>query len=118
MGVCLLFESYGYLFIISNLYNNILYLFNNAIKYLLYNIDILLVSPGWTTYAPQVNLSGKPLVDIIKTSAATEWKLTPKMVDSSIQKINSSNNKLLIFNNPGNPCKKSNVTFNKRQIST
>ena len=76
-------------------------------------IDIILISPGWTTYAPQVKLSGKSPIAIIQTSASTDWKITPKMLESTLQSISSSSNKLIIFNNPGNPCKKSNVIFNK-----
>ena len=69
----------------------------------------MLVSPGWTTYAPQVNLSGRSPLTIIQTSASTKWKLTPSLLESAIQNCNSLSNKLLIFNNPGNPCK---IVFN------
>ena len=72
-------------------------------------IDIILISPGWTTYAPQVKLSGKSPIAIIQTSASTDWKITPKMLESTLQSISSSSNKMIIFNNPGNPCKRSNV---------
>ena len=65
----------------------------------------MLVSPGWTTYGPQVNLSGRSPLAIIQTSAITEWKLTPLLLESAIKNSNSVNNKLLVFNNPGNPCK-------------
>ena len=82
----------------------------NTIYYL--QTDIMLVSPGWTTYAPQVKLSGKSPIAIIQTSAATDWKLTPTMLDLTMENIKSSNNKLLIFNNPGNPCKQNINSFN------
>ena len=64
------------------------------------------MSPGWTTYAPQVRLSGRSPVAIIQTSARTDWKITPKMLESTLQSISSSSNKMIIFNNPGNPCKR------------
>ena len=72
-------------------------------------IDIILISPGWTTYAPQVKLSGKSPTAIIQTSAGTDWKLTPKTLESTLQSLSSSSNKLIIFNNPGNPCKRFNI---------
>ena len=72
----------------------------------------MLVSPGWTTYAPQVKLSGKSPIAIIQTSAATDWKLTATMLDLTMENIKSSNNKLLISNNPGNPCKQNINRFN------
>ena len=65
----------------------------------------MLVSPGWTTYAPQVNLTGRKPLRIIQTTAATDWKLTPSLLQASMLNTPSSRNKLLIFNNPGNPCK-------------
>jgi len=70
---------------------------------LVFNGDIILISPGWTTYAPQVKLSGKSPIATIQTSASTDWKITPKILESTLQSINSSSNKLIIFNNPGNP---------------
>ena len=66
----------------------------------------MLVSPGWTTYAPQVNLTGRKPLSIIQTSAKTDWKLTPLLLEHAIAtSCNSSKNKLLVLNNPGNPCK-------------
>ena len=70
-----------------------------------YATDIMLVSPGWTTYAPQVKLTGRTPLAIIQTSAETDWKLTPLLLEHAIETSNSSKNKLLVLNNPGNPCK-------------
>ena len=75
----------------------------------MYISDIVLVSPGWTTYLPQVNLTGRKPLAVIETSADTEWKVTPQMLEKSIEsssgKCSTHKNILLIFNNPGNPCK-------------
>ncbi len=70
--------------------------------------DVILVSPGWTTYAPQVKLAGKnPL--IVQTSLDSEWKMTPEMLRDHVAKWtgsgNLSQNRLMILNTPGNPCK-------------
>ena len=67
-------------------------------------IDVILISPGWTTYAPQVRLA-KQKCHIIQTSMDDQWKLTPEKLTEFIQGRDISEQKLMILNNPGNPCK-------------
>ena len=78
--------------------------------------DIILVSPGWTTYAPQVRLA-KQKCFVVNTEMNEEWKVTPKsLMELLEQNPDISTNKLLILNNPGNPCK-SFLRSNPRFIS-
>jgi aspartate aminotransferase len=65
--------------------------------------DLILVSPGWTTYAPQAKLAGYS-PHIVKTSFDTEWKVTPTMLEDLAANNELKENKLMILNNPGNPC--------------
>ena len=87
---------------------------------MVFNGDVVLVSPGWTTYAPQVNLTGRQSF-IIKTDAATNWKLTPNLLASFFQDNQNidpeflTRNKLLIFNNPGNP---SGSVYSKEELES
>jgi len=64
--------------------------------------DVILISPGWTTYAPQVRLA-KQKCHIIQTSMDDHWKLTPEKLTEFIQGRDISEQKLMILNNPGNP---------------
>ena len=67
--------------------------------------DILLVSPSWTTYAPQSKLAGHEPV-IVGTSFESEWKVRPEALENALRRPGlQDNNKLLVLNNPGNPCK-------------
>lgn len=67
-----------------------------------FNGDVVVPCPAWTTYAPQVKLSGSKLVKV-----ATEpgekggYKLSGKLLDEALEKC--SGNTLLILTNPGNP---------------
>ena len=66
--------------------------------------DIILVSPGWTTYAPQVRLA-KQKCFIYETNLTEEWKITPQGLEKFIgENAEMAENKLMILNNPGNPC--------------
>ena len=74
-------------------------------------IDIILVSPGWTTYAPQARLA-KQKCFILQTTMEGHWKVTGEMLENFIKKQNNiADNTLLILNNPGNPCKKHFLSF-------
>ena len=65
--------------------------------------DIILVSPGWTTYAPQVRLA-KQRSFVVNTSMETQWKVTPQALTELVDlNPDMSSYKLLILNNPGNP---------------
>ncbi len=76
--------------------------------------DVILVSPAWTTYAPQARLArgdGKePL--IVETAFEDEWKLTPRALRAALdrrakeEKFDKSKKWLMVLNNPGNPCER------------
>ncbi|KAL5010391.1 hypothetical protein ScPMuIL_012696 [Solemya velum] len=67
-----------------------------------FNGDVIVISPCWTTYKPQVLLANhKPYV--IQTSMDTQWKITPHGFEKFLQENELTGNKLLIMNNPDNP---------------
>ena len=80
---------------------------NDNVHFCFFFVDVILISPGWTTYAPQVRLA-KQKCHIIQTTMDDEWKLTPEKLSEFIQGTKMSELKLMILNNPGNPCKKNN----------
>ena len=63
----------------------------------------MLVSPSWTTYAPQCRLAGHEPI-IVETSFESEWKVGPEALESALKRPGLQSNKLLVLNNPGNPC--------------
>ena len=63
---------------------------------------MILISPGWTTYAPQVRLA-KQKCHILQTTMDDEWKVTSEKLIQFIQETKMSEYKLMILNNPGNP---------------
>ncbi|KAK7072757.1 hypothetical protein SK128_010765 [Halocaridina rubra] len=63
--------------------------------------DIILPTPAWTTYAPQIGLAGKTPI-LAETNRDIGWKLTPDILEEAAEKSNTSW-KLLILTNPGNP---------------
>ena len=65
--------------------------------------DVMLVSPSWTTYAPQCRLAGHEPI-IVETSFESEWKVGPEALESAVKRPGLQSNKLLVLNNPGNPC--------------
>lgn len=73
--------------------------------FLLMNIfqgEILVISPSWTSYKPQVMLSGhKP--HVVPTTMEDEWKIRPEKFAKFISDNNLTGTKLLIMNNPDNP---------------
>ena len=69
----------------------------------IFNGDVILVSPGWTTYAPQVRLA-KQKCFILQSSMEGQWKVTAENLESFIEEQKDiAKNRLLILNNPGNP---------------
>eukprot|EP00057_Strongylocentrotus_purpuratus_P006099 XP_011660573.1 PREDICTED: aspartate aminotransferase [Strongylocentrotus purpuratus] len=73
--------------------------------YLLINVfngDILLLSPSWTTYKPQTQLANQR-VFTITTSLQDDWKLTPYLLEQTLQQHKLKQNRLLILCNPDNP---------------
>lgn len=78
----------------------------------IFNGDIILISPGWTTYAPQARLAGKTPI-IIQTSMETEWKVTPQQIQRAIEDTGTNSNRLMVLNYPGNP---SGSTYTKSEL--
>ena len=76
----------------------------SIVKFLSFFLDVILISPGWTTYAPQVRLA-KQKCHILQTSMEDNWKVTPEKLSEFVQSRDVSQMKLMILNNPGNPCK-------------
>ncbi|KAL4229244.1 hypothetical protein ACF0H5_012284 [Mactra antiquata] len=84
--------------------------------FLLMNIfegDILVISPSWTSYKPQVMLSGHE-AKIIPTSYDSEWKITPEIINEFLKTNDVSETKLLILNNPDNP---TGTHYTKQELS-
>ncbi|OCQ97526.1 aspartate aminotransferase [Oscillatoriales cyanobacterium USR001] len=92
--------------------NNLPYQAENIIvtnggKHSLYNLMMALINPGdeviipspyWLSYPEMVKLaSGKPV--IVKTDAATGYKITPEQLNAAI----TPHTKLFILNSPSNP---------------
>ena len=67
---------------------------------------MILVSPGWTTYAPQARLA-KQKSFVLQTSMDQGWKVTPETLTQFCMEFGEtmSENRLMVLNNPGNPCK-------------
>ena len=63
--------------------------------------DLLLPSPSWVSYEPQAQIINKK-VHWIKSTAKSNWHLSPEELDKSCKKLKSVN-KLLILNSPNNP---------------
>lgn len=73
--------------------------------FLLMNIfegDVIVISPSWTSYKPQVMLSGHT-AHVIPTTMADDWKITPASLSKFLEENHLATNKLLILNNPDNP---------------
>ncbi|XP_072033728.1 aspartate aminotransferase-like [Amphiura filiformis] len=64
--------------------------------------DVLILSPSWTTYKPQTLLAGKKAIEV-STKFEDNWKIKPKDLEKIIMENCVSPNRLLIFCNPDNP---------------
>ena len=65
-----------------------------------FNGPVILISPGWSTYAPQVNLAGKRL-HVVDTSADTQWKVQPQVLDAYLeQNCNQDENDKCLLKGP------------------
>lgn len=68
----------------------------------IFNGDVLLLSPSWTTYKPQCELTHhKPY--IISTKMENGWKVQPEDIEQTIKENNLNGNKILVMCNPDNP---------------
>ncbi|XP_041372362.1 aspartate aminotransferase-like [Gigantopelta aegis] len=65
-----------------------------------FNGNVLLLSPSWTTYKPQCLLSRHNPV-IIEVHLDNQWKVTPDKIEQAVTGMEG--NKLMILTNPDNP---------------
>ncbi len=62
-------------------------------------VDVLLPTPAWVSYAPQIRLAGAHVVEL-PTTPDTDFKLTPEQLEEAI----TPNTRAFLFNSPSNPC--------------
>ncbi len=70
--------------------------------------DVLLPTPAWVSYAPQIRLAGGRVVEI-PTTPESGFKMTPAQLEASI----TPNSRILVFNSPSNPC---GVTYTPEEV--
>ncbi|XP_033732889.1 LOW QUALITY PROTEIN: aspartate aminotransferase-like [Pecten maximus] len=68
----------------------------------IFNGDVIVISPSWTTYKPQTKLAHHKAY-VIETNIENDWKITPALVHQLMKNNTLKKNRLLIFNNPDNP---------------
>lgn len=61
--------------------------------------EVLLPVPAWVSYAPQVQLAGGKVVELL-TTAAGDFKITPDQLKRAI----TPRSRVLVINSPSNPC--------------
>lgn len=61
--------------------------------------EVLLPVPGWVSYAPQTQLAGGRVVELV-TDASGGFKITPKQLRDAI----TPRSRVLLLNSPSNPC--------------
>ena len=70
---------------------------------LVFNAEIIIVSPCWVSYIPQAKILGKE-ISVIHSLYRDKWHLTPKLFKDFLEKRNGKTKPgLLILNYPGNP---------------
>jgi len=70
---------------------------------LVFNGEIIVVSPGWVSYVPQAKILNKEL-SFIHSSFEDKWQLTPQLFRDFLKKRKHPDNPaLMILNYPGNP---------------
>lgn len=70
---------------------------------LVFNGEIIIISPCWVSYIPQARILGKE-ISIIHSSYENKWQLTPRLFRDFLKKRNKKNKPaLMILNYPGNP---------------
>lgn len=70
--------------------------------------EVLLPTPAWVSYAPQIRLAGGKVVEL-PTSPTDGFKLTPEQLRAAI----TPNSRVFVFNSPNNPC---GVTYTLAEI--
>lgn len=61
--------------------------------------EVILPTPAWVSYAPQIELAGGKVVEVV-TTAASGFKMTPGQLRSAI----TPRSRALVINSPSNPC--------------
>lgn len=61
--------------------------------------EVLLPTPAWVSYAPQIELAGGRIVEI-PTAADADFKMTPSQLRAAI----TPQSRALVINSPSNPC--------------
>jgi len=80
---------------------------------LVFNGEIIIISPCWVSYLPQAKILGKE-ISVIHSSYEDKWQLTPKLFSDFLKNRNSkSKPALMILNYPGNP---DGITFSEDSL--
>jgi len=61
--------------------------------------EVVIPTPAWVSFGPQVELAGGKVVEV-PASAATDFKITPAQLRAAI----TPRSKVMIINSPSNPC--------------
>lgn len=61
--------------------------------------EVLLPTPGWVSFAPQIELAGARVVEI-PAAASSDFKITPEQLRGAI----TARSRVLVLNSPSNPC--------------
>ncbi len=61
--------------------------------------EVIIPTPAWVSYAPQVRLAGGKIVEI-PTTASSEFKVTPEQLRAAI----TPRTRAFVINSPSNPC--------------
>lgn len=70
---------------------------------LVFNGEIIIISPCWVSYIPQAKILGKD-ISVIQSSFNDKWHLTPQLFKDFLNKRkNKTKPGLMILNYPGNP---------------
>ncbi|MCF8298840.1 MAG: pyridoxal phosphate-dependent aminotransferase [Saprospiraceae bacterium] len=80
---------------------------------LVFDSEIIIVSPCWVSYIPQAKIIGKK-ISVIHSSYEDKWQLTPGLFRDFLKKRNIKDTlTLMILNYPGNP---DGVSFNEEYL--
>lgn len=61
--------------------------------------EVVIPTPAWVSFGPQVELAGGKVVEV-PAAAATDFKITPAQLKAAI----TPRSKVMIINSPSNPC--------------
>lgn len=61
--------------------------------------EVILPVPAWVSFAPQVEIAGGKVVEVL-TTAANDFKMSPSQLRAAI----TPRSKVLVLNSPSNPC--------------